>query len=222
MVWFRLLLIGLVSWLIQSRLRRRRVTSRPLRLTRKAMLRLIWRGDDDPEIAAWIAATRGEPADLWKSCQRGDWMLSIADLAGVDRAKVVRTACLCAREAFRFLDPSETRPRYAIEVAEAWARGEASLAEVMSAEGGAWAVVGAAWGPAQHAAAAAANAAASRPWVGIPAAALREAAAAAAEAAHGDSGRKAASAASLARSADLVRSAITWAEVEAAMQHIGR
>jgi len=145
MIWFRLLLIGLALWLLQSRWRGRPDPSRRRRLTRKAMLRLVWRRDDDPELAAWLAATPGGPAELWASCRRGDWLLSIADLAGVDRATTARAACLCAREALRFLDPAEARPRQAIEVTEAWTRGEASFAELLSAEAGAWSAVGAAW-----------------------------------------------------------------------------
>ena len=38
-------------------------------------------------------------AEAWATCQRGDWMLRIAAFADIPRAMLVRAACACAREA---------------------------------------------------------------------------------------------------------------------------
>jgi hypothetical protein len=48
----------------------------------------------------------------------------------VDRKVVAFAACQCAREALQFVPAGEERPRVAIETAEAWTRGEATIDEV--------------------------------------------------------------------------------------------
>ena len=69
--------------------------------------------------------------EAWAACQRGDWMLWYAARAGADRRLLVRAACACARLAL----PHTSDPRVlaAIEVAESWARGEATRDQVRSA-----------------------------------------------------------------------------------------
>jgi len=69
----------------------------------------------------------------WRSCPRGDWLLWIAARLGVDRRVVVFAACQCAREALQFVPAGEDRTRIAIETAEAWTRGEATIDEVRTA-----------------------------------------------------------------------------------------
>jgi hypothetical protein len=50
-----------------------------------------------------------------------------------DRKIVILAACACARTALKYVPEGEARPRIAIETAEAWARGEATLGQVSAA-----------------------------------------------------------------------------------------
>ena len=71
--------------------------------------------------------------DLWRDCERGDWMLWLAAKAGVDRHIVVEVACACARTALQYVPAGEERPRRAVELAEAWARGKADRTALRAA-----------------------------------------------------------------------------------------
>jgi len=76
--------------------------------------------------------------ELWGDCKRGDWMLwLIGKLSGEPesekRKKLVLTACKCARLSLKYVEKDETRPLQAIEIAEKWARGEASIKQVRDA-----------------------------------------------------------------------------------------
>ena len=71
--------------------------------------------------------------EAWKACTRGDWMLRLAGLAELcSRQGLVLAACACARLALPYVKKGEKRPLAAIETAERWARGEATLEEVRS------------------------------------------------------------------------------------------
>ena len=72
-------------------------------------------------------------AEVWEQCERGDWLLWLAAKAGVDRKRLVMAACACARLALVHVPPGEERPRVAIETAEAWCRGEATIEQVKEA-----------------------------------------------------------------------------------------
>ena len=166
---------------------------------------------------AWARATPGEPEALWTACPRGDWLLWLAGTAGVDRRAVVNAACACAREALVHVPDGEDRPRLAIEAAEAWTRGGATLKAVrraVRAAGTAPAYAAAVAAAAAYADDAAAVAAAAVLTVAVTAAAAAAAAAAYADAYAYDATR----AASLARSAELVREWISWAMVEDAIR----
>lgn len=83
----------------------------------------------------WMA-DRGEMPDLataWRECPQGDWLLFLAARGGVDRKLVVAAMCACARRLLPHLPEGEPRPLAAIETAERWCRGEASLDEVRAA-----------------------------------------------------------------------------------------
>lgn len=89
------------------------------------------------------------PQAAWDACERGNWMLFLLGrLAGGPRSKsrkkLVLAACKCARLALRFVEQGETRPRRAIVIAERWAKGRATLAEVMEASKAAFAAFAAA------------------------------------------------------------------------------
>jgi hypothetical protein len=107
-------------------------------------------------------------------------MFWIAAKLGVDRRLIVLAACDCARLALPYVPVSEERPRLAIETAEAWTLGEATLEEARTARDAAAAYADAA-ASAGHAAASAGHAAAS---AGYAAASAGYAAASAASAGH--------------------------------------
>jgi hypothetical protein len=78
----------------------------------------------------WVGERDAETA--WAECPRADWMLWIA-AKSVDRKRLVWVACQCARLALRHVPAGELRPLAAIETAEAWTRGEATIEQVRSA-----------------------------------------------------------------------------------------
>ena len=183
-------------------------------------------------------------AEAWEQCERGDWLLWLAAKAGVDRRRLVMAACACARLALVHVPPGEERPRVAIETAEAWCRGEATIEQVKearrnaadaadAADAAAYAAAAAAYAayaassPAYAAAAAAkaayaaAYAASSPAYAAAAAAKAAYAAAAYAAAAAAYAAYAAADAAAdsraLKEAAELVRGLISCAEVEAAI-----
>lgn len=83
------------------------------------------------EAAEW--AKGKTPEEAWSACERGDWMLWIAAKSGVERKLIVMQACKAARRALKYVPKGEDRPLAAIECAEAWCRGEATIEEVRSA-----------------------------------------------------------------------------------------
>jgi hypothetical protein len=85
------------------------------------------------DAVAWVAAHGGTPRRIWSDCPRGDWMLWLAAKRGVDRKLVVTAVCKCARLALKHVPAGETRPLKAIEAAEAWVRGEATIEQVRAA-----------------------------------------------------------------------------------------
>ena len=183
----------------------------------------------------WLAGERRRrPAeggatlrDRWDACDRGDWLLWLAARVGVDRRLVVRAAVACAREALPIYErarPGDTRVRTCLDVAEAWTRGEATIEQVREASRGAYLAADAAYAYADAAYAAYADAAyayADAAYAAYAAAAYAayadaayaayayaDAYAAAHAAAH------AAHAASLAKSARIVRGIIPLSDVE--------
>ena len=135
-------------------------------------------------------------SQTWAECERGDWLIWLAAKAGIDRKRLVMAACACARLAIVHVRIGEERPRIAIETAEAWSRGEATIEQVREA---------------RKAAAYAAYAAAA-----AYAASAADAAAYAADAA--DAARRA----TQQKTAGIVRSMITMEEVEVAIRAQGR
>jgi hypothetical protein len=78
-------------------------------------------------------------ARAWKVCKRGDWMLWLlgrdAGEPGSEKRKpLVLAACECARLSLKYVKAGEERPRIAIETAEKWTRGEATIEEVRKAD----------------------------------------------------------------------------------------
>ena len=83
------------------------------------------------EARIWAGERTAQQA--WDECDRADWLLWWAATEGVDRKVIVRTACACARLALRFVPTTEKRPLEAIETAERWCDGLATIDEVMAA-----------------------------------------------------------------------------------------
>jgi hypothetical protein len=87
--------------------------------------------DACPEAIDWAnTLTHRSMQRAWDECPRADWLLWYAAERNVDRKKLVLAACACARTALKFVPKGELRPREAIETAEAWTRGEATIEEV--------------------------------------------------------------------------------------------
>ena len=84
-----------------------------------------------PEAVKW--AGRKTHKKAWETCKRGEWLLWIAGRLDIDRKLFVLAACGCARTALKYVPDGEDRPRMAIETAEAWVRGEATIGQVRSA-----------------------------------------------------------------------------------------
>jgi len=142
-------------------------------------------------------------ARAWHHHQNGEQLLQIFADLDIGRSLVVRAACDCARTALRYVPKGEDRPRIAIETAEAWCEGRASIGQVSAA--GSAAADDARGANAAHAGAAAAAAA--------HAAHADVAAYAAANAAYYAAAAEAAEAAARKQHADLVRSRIPWSVV---------
>jgi len=79
----------------------------------------------------------------WDECPRADWLIWFAAKKGVKREKLVLAACACARTALKFVPKGELRPLKAIETAEAWCRGDATMEEVRAARSAAYAAAAA-------------------------------------------------------------------------------
>ena len=112
-------------------------------MTRTELLRHMNSLDACPEALAWIERTPGRTNALWELCPRGDWMLWLASQAGVDLRRIVLAACACVRPALVHVPAGEDRPRLAIETAERWARGDATIEAVRAAHSGAYAAAAA-------------------------------------------------------------------------------
>ena len=83
------------------------------------------------------AVSQPSRAAAWQNCERGDWLLwLLGELSGPvgskSRKKLVLTACECARLALPFVEKGEKRPLQAIETAERYVRGKATIEEVLA------------------------------------------------------------------------------------------
>jgi len=88
------------------------------------------------EAVKWLSG-QVSPSVAWRNCKRGDWMLWLlgqdAPPESPERKRLVLAACDCARLSLKHVPKGELRPLHAIETAEAWARGNATLAQVRAA-----------------------------------------------------------------------------------------
>ena len=96
--------------------------------------------------------------DAWNTCNRGDWLLWMADKLGIDKHKMTICGALCAHTVVEHME--NPRSRNAVRVAFLFGRGKATLEELKEARIAAWAAAAAAAAAAAWAVAAAAAAAA--------------------------------------------------------------
>ena len=102
-------------------------------MTRDDLLSSLQRLGACSDSLSWVRSQDGSAYDLWRRCDRGDWLLWLAARAGVDRQRVVLAACDCAEPALAHVPVGEERPRVAIEAARRWAHGDATIGEVRAA-----------------------------------------------------------------------------------------
>jgi len=160
----------------------------------------------------WVAARPDRtPAELWTTCERGDWLLWLAGRVGVERRTVVLAACDCAEPALRYVPEGEERPRRALEITRAWCRGEATIEEVRAA------AADAEFAYAASAYAASAAESSTAAYAASAAAAAANAESAATSAARAGDDAEGARRPSLSASAGFARARITWAMVEEAL-----
>jgi hypothetical protein len=89
------------------------------------------------------------PGVAWARIQRSDWLLGLTDKLDVklDESKLRLFACDCALRVLPFFEsvhPQDRRPHLAIEMAQRFARGGATIAEMAAAGNATWAAVWAA------------------------------------------------------------------------------
>ncbi len=201
-------------------------------MTVAQLLRHMARLSAREDATEWVQVlpTDMPAAEAWAQCERADWMLWLAARAEVDRKLVVLVACDCARTALPIWTkryPDDGRALAAIETAERWTRGEATIEDVRAARRDAAAADAAADADAADAAAADADADAAYAAADAAAAAFAAASAAAAyaaayaadayAAAAAYAARRATRASMLRQCADLTRARITWETVERAL-----
>ena len=76
------------------------------------------------------ALTHKTLASAWAKCERAEWMLWLIGKTmncDAERKTLVLVACGCARTALKYVPSDEKRPLAAIEIAERWAKGDATV-----------------------------------------------------------------------------------------------
>jgi hypothetical protein len=116
-----------------------------------------------PAAYAWAVSNCSTMQDVWDTA-KPEWLIWVATRPGVlDDITLRRFACWCARQVWHLL--TDKRSRHAVETAERFCNGKATLEELTAARAGARAAAwdaarAAAWDAARAAAWAAARAAA--------------------------------------------------------------
>jgi hypothetical protein len=91
--------------------------------------------DADEFLIAW-ASDYVDSETAWAECTHGDLLIRIACNLGVDHATLVCAGCAAARVSLPYVMLGDDGPRQAIEVAERWCAGLASIEEVQAAAKG--------------------------------------------------------------------------------------
>jgi hypothetical protein len=157
-------------------------------MTRAQLLATMERLGACDDAVRWVEATPGTAADLWRTCERGDWLVWLLSEVGYSERVLRHLAADFAEEVAHLADPDAAcAVAWAIGVARRCADGEVGREEIDAARD---AAVAAAWAAARAAARDAAGAAAwAAAWDAAGAAAWDAAGAAAWDAA-GDAERE--------------------------------
>lgn len=94
--------------------------------------------------------------EAWNACERGDWLLWLAQELGIEKRKLVMCGALCAHTVVQYME--DARSRNAVRIAFLWGRGKATdeqLEETRKDAEDAWIDEDAAWAGAAWSAAAA-------------------------------------------------------------------
>jgi hypothetical protein len=110
----------------------------------KVLIEFLKKSEACAPALKWLE-TQPDVQTAWTNCERGGWLLWLLIKLGTDRKKIVKVACKCARLSLHLVKKGEERPRIAIETAEAWTRGEATLGGVKKAAASAYAAAYAAY-----------------------------------------------------------------------------
>ena len=109
-------------------------------MNNKNFSKLLSRINACGEAQTWVTEHGGETSELWRDCERGDWMAWILvetqDRLGITRQQIVLALCDCAELSLKYFEkeyPKDTRPRQAIETARKWAKGNATEEQLKSA-----------------------------------------------------------------------------------------
>jgi hypothetical protein len=78
-------------------------------------------------------ASEADVASLWSACPRGDWLLGIGVRLGAGREALALAAAAAARTALDFMPDGDTRAQRALEVLEAFGRGETEADAALAA-----------------------------------------------------------------------------------------
>jgi len=92
------------------------------------------------EAVQWVKGQKSAKA-AWQNCERGDrmlWLLGKLSKNENDRKLLTLATCECVRPSLKFVPEDEKRPLIAIETAEKWAKGKATLQEVKKAAAAAY------------------------------------------------------------------------------------
>ena len=79
--------------------------------------------------------------EAWDKCERPDWMFWLMRKMinkGCTEEEIIFATCKCARLVLKYVPKGENRPRIAILTNEYWAKGNASIEEVIKATNSAY------------------------------------------------------------------------------------
>jgi len=69
--------------------------------------------------------------EAWNACERGDWLLWLAQELGIEKRKLVLCGALCAHTVIQSM--KDPRSRNAVRMAFLWSRGKATDAQLVAA-----------------------------------------------------------------------------------------
>ncbi|HDY66587.1 hypothetical protein LCGC14_2658060 [marine sediment metagenome] len=103
----------------------------------KKQIKKLKKLDPCVEAIEWLK-DQDNRQQAWNDCGRGDWMLWLLGKQsgppeGKKRKLLVLACCECAKLSLKYVKKGEKKPLIAIETAEKWVNGEATINEVRTA-----------------------------------------------------------------------------------------